>query len=124
MSFTITSNNKNDHLFLRSVGVVEDTQDVIKHAEAVYAEITKYDKKKILIDDRETRWPPNLFSYYEQVEFFSQNFPPEIRLLKIAIVLPAESEEVAKFWETLCVNMGFNYHAFISIEEAYQWLTK
>ena len=124
MSFTITSTNKNDHLFLRSVGIVEDTQDVIKHAEAVYAEITKFDQKKILIDDRETRWPANLFSYYEQVEFFSQHFPPEIRLLKIAIVLPPESEEVGKFWETLCVNIGFNYHAFTSIENAYQWLTK
>ena len=124
MSFTISSANKNDHLFLRSVGVVEDTQDVIKHAEAVYGEITKYHQKKILIDDRETRWPSNLFSYYEQVAFFSQNFPPEIRLLKIAIVLPSESEEVGKFWETLCVNIGFNYHAFTSIEKAYQWLIK
>ena|SRR5687767_3996257 len=124
MSFTITSTNKDDHLFLLSTGVVEDRHDVIKHAEAVYAEVMKYDQKKILIDDRGTSWPTDLFSYYEQIEFFSQNFPPDIRLLKIAIVLPSETEEIGKFWETVCVNKGFNYHSFSSVEEAYQWLTK
>ena len=70
----------------------------------------------------ETRWPPDLFSYYEQIEFFTSNFPPEIRLLKIAIVLPPESEEVGKFWETVCVNKGLEYHSFTSLEQAYQWL--
>lgn len=122
MNITITSADKGDYILIISVGVVAGKDDLIKHAELIYREIIKYDNQKILLDDIDTRFPLDKFSYYEQVQSFIKNFPPEIRLLKIAVVLSPEFEEGGKFWETLAVNRGFEYHSFTSIEEARSWL--
>jgi hypothetical protein len=124
MNITITSENMDDYLSIRSAGDIESKDDLLKHADLIYQEISKYDKQKILIDNIETRFPPDMFSYYEQVQYFSKTFPPWIRLLKIAVVVSPEFEEVGKFWETLSVNRGFQYFAFTSLEEAGQWLIK
>ena len=124
MNITITSHNTDDYLLLRSVGDIENKDDLLKHANLVYQEISKHDKQKILIDGTETRLPPDLFSYYKQVEYFSRSFPSWIRLLKIAIVIAPVYAEIGKFWETLSVNRGFQYFAFTSLEEARLWLIK
>ena len=124
MNITISSVITDDYLLIRSVGDIENKDDLLKHADLAYREISKYDKQKILIDGIETRFPPDLFSYYKQVEYFSRSFPPRIRLLKIAVVIAPVYAEIGKFWETLSVNRGFQYFAFTSLEEARLWLIK
>ncbi|MEK7225100.1 MAG: hypothetical protein AAB221_05410 [Bacteroidota bacterium] len=122
MNITITSVDRDEYILITSIGVLENRDDLLTHAELIYQEISKYDKHKILIDDIETRFPPNRLYYYDQVHFFGTGFPREIRFLKIAIVLSPEFEEIGKFWETLAVNRGFEYHSFISMAKAHQWL--
>ena len=60
----------------------------------------------------------------ELTKHYIDNFPPEIRLLKIAVVTSKEFKEVAETWESLCVSRGFRYNAFTSFEEAEDWLIK
>jgi len=122
MNITITSADKGDYTLITSVGVLESREDLFRHAELVYQEISKYGKHKILIDDTETRLPLNRLYYYDQKHFFSEGLPPEIRVFKIAVVISPEFKEIGEFWETVAVNRGFEYHSFISMEEAQSWL--
>ncbi len=124
MNITITSVITDDYLLINSVGDIESKDDLLKHADLIYQEISKHDKQKILIDNIETRFPLDIFSYYEQVQYFSKTFPPWIRLLKIAIVVSTQYAEIGKFWETLSVNRGFQYFSFTSLKEARFWLIK
>lgn len=124
MDITITSANTDDYLLINSAGVIKNKDDLFKHATLVYDEFVKQDKQKILIDNRKTLLPPDLFSYYEQVKYFSETFPSRIRLVKIAVVVSPEYAEIGKFWETVCVNRGFQYFVFTSLQEAHRWLLK
>jgi hypothetical protein len=124
MNIVITSHPRPEYLLIRSKGELISKDDLIKHSQMIYEEIMKHAAKKILVDDAETIFPLDLFSYYELVEFYLSNFPPDIRFLKIAIVISKEFEAVAGFWETVCVNRGLQYFAFTSFQDAHDWLVK
>ena len=122
MDITITSQNKDEYLLLESRGSIQTKEELFMHSHMVYEEIRKYGAKKILINEPETHFPVELFPYFGLVKEYTDNFPPEIRALKIAIVVADEYKEVAETWETLCVSRGLQYFAFTSFEEASEWL--
>ena len=122
MNITITSVNTDDYLIVTSVGSVENTNDLNSHAELVYKEISKYNNKKILADFTKTTFPLDFLPYYDLVKFYESHLPAAIRFLKIAAVISTKFEEPGKFWETVAVNRGFEYHSFTSMEEAHRWL--
>jgi hypothetical protein len=59
-----------------------------------------------------------LIEYVNLEKFFSEELPPEIRSLKLAVVVNPRYKEVGDFWETYCRNRGFGYKAFTSMEDA------
>ncbi len=124
MNITITTADTKDYLLIKSAGDISNKDDLFKHAELVLDALIKQDKQKILIDSSGTHLPLDPFSYYEQVLYFGEKFPPRIRLLKIAVVVSPEYAELGRFWETVCVNRGFQYFVFTSLDEAHQWLIK
>lgn len=124
MNFTITSQNKSDYLLIESKGRIVTKAELFKHSQLVHEEIIRYDNKKILVYEPELHFPQDLFSYLALVHNYIDNFPPDIRLLKIAIVVSAVYEEIAKFWAIACQNRGFPYNGFTSLQEAHTWLTQ
>jgi hypothetical protein len=124
MNIIITSFNKPEYLLIESKGELSNKEDLVKHSEMIYEEVRKYGAKKALIDEPGTRLPVSLFSYYEAVEFYLNGLPPDIRSLKIAVVIAKEYKEMAGFWETVCVNRGLQYFAFTSFQDAHDWLVK
>jgi hypothetical protein len=54
--------NNADYLLIRSVAVLRDEEDLIKHAMLVYSEYKKYDNKKVVLDGLATGFPSDLFS--------------------------------------------------------------
>jgi hypothetical protein len=122
MNITITSEYKKEYLFIESKGVVETKEDLFRHCDLVFTEINKYDVKKILIYEPETEFPLEIYPYFDLINHYINSFPPEIRLLKIAVVTAEKFKEVAETWESLCVSRGFRYYAFTSLKEAEEWL--
>lgn len=122
MNITITTQNRADFLFVESKGVVESADDLVEHANLVYAEFLKHNPKKILIYQMETEFPPGLSSYLNLVNHYIDNFVPEILSVKVAVVIQEKFKEIGEFWETVCTNRGFHYHAFTSLDQAEQWL--
>jgi len=98
-------------------------EDLFVHADRAYQEILKFDKEKILIELIETTFPLSLFDYSDLVKHYMNNLPPELKLLKIAVVISEVYKNIAEFWETVCNNKGFEFNAFTSLHEAEVWLT-
>lgn len=122
MEISITSLKKKDYLLIQTKATIETKEDLLSQSQMIFGEISKNDFKKILIDEPETKFPIDLFPYFDLVKNYVEDFPPEIRQLKIAIVIAKEYKEIADSWETLCVSRGLNYYAFTSFQEAEQWL--
>ena len=120
---TITSEERKDYLLIVSKANLVTKEDLFKQAEAIYAEIVKNKKQKILIEQTETSFPLNLLSYTDLVTYYQDHLPPEVRYLKIAIVISKKYESVGNFWETFCNNRAFQYLAFTDLQKAHSWLT-
>ncbi len=122
MDIVITSQNKTEYLLIESKGHLLSKEDLFNHSHMIYEEIIKHAVEKILIYEPETHFPAGLSSYLDLVHHYINNFPPEIRNLRIAVVTSHEYKEIAGFWETACVNRGYRYFAFTSFQDAHDWL--
>ena len=122
MEITITSHEETNYLLIETKATIETKEDLILQSEMLYEEIAKYHFKKILINQLETKLPKDLVVYFELVKNYVEEFPPEIRELKIATFIDEEFKEVSASWETLCRSRGLNYSSFTSFTEAKNWL--
>ena len=122
MNIVITSRPEPHYLLVESKGDLYTKADLVKQSQLIHEEIIKHKAKKILVHETETSFPLDLFPYYELVKFYLDNFPGDIRMNKIAIVISEEYEKMARFWETVCINRGLQYFAFTSFQKAHDWL--
>lgn len=122
MNIVITSRPEPYYLLVESKGEMFTKGDLIKQSQLIHQEIVKHKAKKILVNEPDTKFPLDLFPYYELVQFYLDHFPGDIRLNKIAIVISEEYEKMARFWETVCINRGLQYFAFTSFQKAHDWL--
>jgi hypothetical protein len=124
MDIVITAHNTPEYLLIESKGEVKNAVEVQEHCKRIFDEILRYGNKKVLVDEPGTSFPRNMLIYYDLVTYYLENFPPEIRFIKVAVVIAEEFKEIGYFWETVCVNKGLRYFAFTSLEEARDWLLK
>ena len=124
MEISITSQSKKEYLLIETKANVQSREDLIEQSKLLYQEIVKHNFKKILVDERETQLPINLYAFFDLVKGYVEEFPTSIHDLKIAIVVTLEYKEVADTWETLCLSRKLNNCAFTSLEDAEKWLLK
>jgi len=122
MKLTITSHNKDGYLLIESKGTLQTRDELIEHSQLLFDEIVEQGAKKVIVDDRGTHFPMELFPYFGLVQDYAVSYPPEIRSLIIGIVVAPEYKEVAESWESLCLTRGLQFYAFTSLEEATGWL--
>lgn len=123
MNIVITSRPEPGYLLVESRGELFTRDDLLRQSRLIHDEIIKHQAKRILVDEVATKFPLELFPYYELVKFYLDNFPPGIRQFKIAIVIAEDYEKMARFWQTVCTNRGLQYFAFTSFQKAQHWLT-
>jgi hypothetical protein len=121
---TITSENYDEYLLIRSVGKLTTESDLFEHATLIYTEFAKYDNKKMLLDALATEFPMDLYPYYNLVQFYIEKLPAEIKELKLAAVISAEYTAIGEFWQTVANNRGFQYMAFTEVRHAEEWLLR
>lgn len=80
--------------------------------------IGKYHLKKILVDSSQTDGQIGIFESIEHIE----NYPPEMRELKGAVISRVENKAQNSFFENAAVNRGFQIYFFYDEEEALKWL--
>ena len=118
----ITSNIEGDYLLIKVSCIVNDLTDYNFLMNKFNEEIFKYDKRKVLLDMREVKYPVSPMLASESVSYVSKTFPDEIKLLKIAGVVSSSYKVIADFWEFQAIENGMNYKVFTSIEEARNYM--
>ena len=122
MEISIIPHEKKEHLLIVTKATLETKEKLLAQSQRLYEEIAKHGFKKIIIDERETILPDDVVPYFDLVKNYIDEFPPEIRELKIATVVAEEYKEFADTWETLCMSRGLNFNGFTSYDEAEEWL--
>ena len=122
MDFSISSQLKPGYLLIESEGRALSKHALFEHARLIFEEIAKYDCRKILLHEPGLELPASVIDYIELVETLSITYPPEIRSFRIAFVLSPRYTDIAHFCETICVNRGFWYYGFTSLQQGEDWL--
>ncbi len=116
MPYELKVNKDSGIIELISFGSVSREQ-VIESMEKVNRLSEETGIKRLFVDSREVDAMPNTIDQFE----LTSKFP---RFLKMAILIPEESELTAtyKFGETVGVNRGIPIRVFVSESEAIEWL--
>ena len=122
MSVIITSYPKRDYLLIESKGILQTAEELLTQSQMVHAEIIKYDYNKILVNEPETVLPLDLTPYFNLVKKYAESKQPEVRKVKIVVVVSEKYKEVVSSWETICHSMGFRFYLFTSFSEAEDFL--
>jgi len=121
---TVKSQNTPQYLLVRSSGRLKNEKDLFKHANKVFGEVEKHGNTRILVDALATKFPLDLFPYYDLVQYYMESLPTSIKELKIAALIGPEYVAAGEFWENAANNRGFNYRAFTSVKDAEEWLSR
>ena len=122
MDLTITSFPKEHYLLIESKGKLNTAEELLVQSQLVFAEIIKYDFKKILLNEAKTELPLNLTPYFELVKAYAESVQPEIHEVKIVVVVSKKYKEVVSSWETICHSRGLYFYIFTSFKKAEKFL--
>lgn len=122
MDVTITTEDRGEYLYVECKGEVTSADELIAQSTLVYEEFLKYNPQKILLYEMEMDFPSGLSAYLNLVNHYNDNFVPEVRSVKVAVVLKEKYKEIGDFWETICTNRGFQYHSFTDLKKAEDWI--
>jgi hypothetical protein len=123
MSAKISSRKEGNLLIIKTSGDIKET-GWSALAKQLYEEISRHGCTRIIIDHLGLEIPTRLIEYVNLEKFFAEKLPPEVRSLKLAVVVNPIYKEVGNFWETYCRNRGFGYKAFTSMEEASAYIAQ
>jgi hypothetical protein len=124
MAITISSNLEADYLLIKVSGSIADMKEMMLLTKQIYDEITKYDSRKVVIDQTENQPPNSLVYQANLVDFYSEEFPVEVRHLKLAIVTDIKNKRIADFWETYAHNRGYRFRVFYSMDDARKFISE
>lgn len=119
----INSELLDNFLLIVSVARLNNEKDLCTHASLVYEKIKQHSTQQILVDATHTEFPFDLYYYYDLVQYYSDNFPEEVKEIKVACVIAPQFGGAASFWQTLATNRGYHCKSFTCINEAKNWLT-
>jgi hypothetical protein len=122
MDIKITTEVRQDYLYIECKGEVTSAEELVTQSNLLYEEVLKYDIQKVLLYEMEMDFPSGLSAYLNLVNHYMDNFVLEVKNIKIAVVLKEKYKEIGDFWETVCINRGFQYHAFTDFDKAEQWI--
>ena len=122
MEISITTQNKNGYLSIETQANIETKEELIEQSKLLYHEFVKHPFKKILVDERQTHLPEDIYAFFDLVKGYVEDFPATIRDYKIAVVVAPQYKQMADTWETLCISRKLNNCAFTSLKEAKKWL--
>jgi hypothetical protein len=80
--------------------------------------------KRVLVDYREFRSDIQIINIYHLPKFYKKiQFPMDAKVaFLISVKLSGKKNERFEFFETVCVNNGYNVKLFIDADAARKWL--
>jgi hypothetical protein len=93
-----------EYLLIKTSGRVDNIDDHKRLANELYEEIMKHDFSKVLLDHNEIDFTTSITDKTQLITYYSEAFPPDFRLLKIAVVANEKNKEIGDFWDVYANN--------------------
>jgi hypothetical protein len=122
MNLDIFTENREEYLYIECKGEITSADELISQSGLIYEEFLKYNPDKILLYEMEMDFPPGLSNYLNLVNHYADHFAVEAQSVKVAVVLKEKYKDIGDFWETVCINRGYQYHTFTNLTEAESWI--
>jgi len=122
MDLKITTENRQEYLYIECKGEVTSADELIEQSNRVYEEFLKHNPQKMLVYEMEMDFPSGLAAYLNLVNHYADNFVPEAKSAQVAVVLKEKYKDIGDFWETVCINRGYRYQTFTDFDRAEKWL--
>ena len=98
MNVNITSKVEDDCHLMEVSGSIVNFEEYKQLTKRYYDEIIQYGKKKIIIDASRIEFPISLIMHSDLVNYYSDEFPEEVKSWRIAVVADISTIEIGKFW--------------------------
>ena len=122
MNVTIKSEQRKNYLFINNSGILNTLKEGNKNVVNLADEIIKNNAKNVVIDQTGLIYPDSILFTIKTVDDYINILPKEALSWRIAVVYTFTSGEIGRFWETVCVNRGYNFHTFFNLKEAINWI--
>ncbi|HET8858303.1 hypothetical protein [Marivirga sp.] len=94
---------------------------VLQNAEKIHKAIQLSNRKRILLDYRDTIFKMPHNEAFNLLKVFELKLT-EFREVKMAVIINPRTEEIGGFWASICRKRGFDYQIFRDEDEAQDWL--
>lgn len=122
MNAIIKTEQRKNYLFIKNSGILNTLKELNKNNANLAEEIIKNNAKNVVIDQKGVIYPDSIVFTINTVNEYINILPKEARSWRIAVVYTLKSGEIGRFWETVCVNRGYNFHTFFNLKEAINWI--
>ena len=123
MNTTVSSELRPGYLLLVGSGEVVSLDEYRFLARQYGEEISKYDCRKIIVDERQVAYGPSLLLQSDIIDFYEFDLGEDATDWQLAVVVGNDLIELGEFWAHSSREAGYSYRVFLSIEEAAAFLT-
>ncbi len=117
LSYKINYKVKGDYLKVHITGV-GGNKNLGKISADVRELVNKYSVSRVLVDSSQSEGKLGIFESLDHID----NYPPEMRNGKYAILSKPEDKQQNSFFENAAVNRGYQIYFFYDEKEALKWL--
>ena len=121
MSFREIFVDHPDYLQVRCIGTwdMDSSRQCWRN---IAATLQQSDCRRVLLDDRELLLETTVNSDFEHARYGADLMRRQCDRFALLDIEP--NNEINHFFETVCVNRGFNLKVFLQEKEAIEWLTR
>ena len=112
---------KGGYLVITDTGQRTNFSQIIEGIQRIDDAIVESGIQFVLLDFRQLGYKVSLGDAFNIVRLYEKKYP-HFKNVSMASVLGSEDQEIADYWEKICIKRGFNCRAFIDIDEGKSWL--
>ena len=122
MNTTVSSELTPDHLLLVGYGEIMSLDQYRFYSRQVSHEIGKFDRRKIILDERQVEYGPSLLLQLDSIDFYDSDLGEDAADWQLCVVAGDDLLMLGEFWAKSSRDAGYAFQFFSSIEEAVAFL--
>ena len=122
MSTTLSSELRPGYLLLVGSGEIMSLDQYRFFARQVSDEIRKFDRRKIILDERQVAYSPSFLLQCDSIDFYESDLGEDATDWQICVVAGNDLLVLGEFWAQSSRDAGFPFRFFTSTEEAVAFL--
>ena len=118
MNTTVSAELRPGYLLLVGSGEIMSLDQNRFYARQISDEIGKFDRRKIILDERQVEFGPGLLLQLDAIDFYESDLGEDATDWQLCVVAGDDLLMLGEFWAKSSRDAGYPFQFFSSIEEA------